>query len=512
MTASAIALPEGFLQGIVVAAALAEPLSSLIRQRSAPIEPVGEESVSGAEPERTEAATRILVAISKPSTAAALMELSFAFRFRGSTVPVFPLAVISEARESESGFSRAEDMLAEALVQGLSSSVPLVPVTRMAMNVSTGILQAAYEQRADAIVVGWYQPPRLEHAFFGSVIERVIAGGRALTIVARLPEARAGSGTAGSRSFLQGLRHLCIIAPPTSETHPGFRSTMNSLRILASNLQTRVTLATLGAHARELLEAAEEAGFSGAQALEAPDWRSLADALDRVGSHNARIFALISARPGERSWHPAVERLPHLLGERFSDAPLIMAYFPSSGIGPETVSGSGAGPDSAAKAPAPVPADRAAELLSDAVHSGRICLNMPERAVADGIRQMLAAAFPHDRRNVAALGSTFTGIAQRTPIELSPGVVLLHARTHVTEREIVCFGSHSEGYRLSALDAPARVLVLVCVPESASPEVHLATLGDIARLMTERRLAHRLLEAKDAAELLDGAPGPLTGS
>ncbi len=524
---SAGVAPQGLLQGLVVAAALGGFFDRILPDLSAK-PAIGSERghrESGDLPPPE--ASRILVALSKPSTALELLELAFSLRAAGSVEPVFPLAVVTENRESESGFSRAEDMLAEAMLKGHSSPVPLVPVTQVAANVSTGILQAAIEQRADTIVIGWHQPPRLEHAFFGSVIERVVAGGSAFTVVARLPDSGKRAKPADTKRLLRKARHLCVIAPPMSDTHPGFGCAVRSLAALAANLQMRVTIATLSPHGGRISAAMETSGpFRGMRAVEAPDWRSLADTLDHIGSRNARVIAIISARLGQTSWHPAMERLLHLLGQRFSRDALLMAYLPSPDSGGRSAAASmddpaGASVGAAGASPATPDAahtgltagpDRAAALLADAVVAGRVCLRMRDRAIADGIRQMLSAAFPSDRRAVAALGSVFTGIAQRSPIELAPGVVLLHARTPLVSREIVCFGSGTEGYRLSALDVPARVLVLICVPEQAAPEEHLATLGDIARLMAGRRLAHRLLEVGDAAELLGDAPSSTTGS
>ncbi len=479
--------PKSYAPGVVLLSAASCVLTQVTVRRSAgrPA-PTGESGMNHG----TVSAGRILVAISKPSTASSLMELAFLLREGESLEPVFPLAVVSESEEGRDGFARAEDMLASALVQSVSSSIPVVPVTRMSMNVSKGILQAAAEQKADSIVIGWNKPPRLVNAFFGSVIEQVVTGGGRMVFVARLP------------SPLSAARQLVIVAPPTCETHPGFAAALASLHTLARNLQARTLLATLKPHGKALSAAFSEvggAGFSGMQTIELDEWRYLDSTLGKNGGAS-RMYILLSARPGEKSWHPAVERLPHFLGEDSPDSGLIMMYFPS--------------PDKAethdwqANEQADEHEDTVSEtekhgdLLREALLAGRILTDMRQTAVADGIRDLLAAAFPGNRKAIAGYSATFTEIAQRKPIELEPGVVLLHARVAEIEKPVVCFGAHRQGFRLSALEEPARVLVLICVPEDQSPELHLAVLGDIARLLKDGAFARRILAADSPDKLL----------
>jgi mannitol/fructose-specific phosphotransferase system IIA component (Ntr-type) len=126
---------------------------------------------------------------------------------------------------------------------------------------------------------------------------------------------------------------------------------------------------------------------------------------------------------------------------------------------------------------------------------------MKETAVTDGIRELLRRSFGENRKTLARLASQLTEIAQKAPIELEPGVVLLHAHVPEVSEPLVFFGARPEGFRILALDSPARVLVVLCSPEGLPPEAHLATLGEIAKLFKDSSLSSRLLEAKTASEL-----------
>jgi mannitol/fructose-specific phosphotransferase system IIA component (Ntr-type) len=119
----------------------------------------------------------------------------------------------------------------------------------------------------------------------------------------------------------------------------------------------------------------------------------------------------------------------------------------------------------------------------------------------DGVRELLRGAFASNRKALGRLSAQLTEIAQKAPIELEPGVVLLHAHVPEVEEPLVFFGARPAGFRILALENPARVIVVLCSPESLPPDAHLATLGEIARLFNGTDLVERLVAAKHASEL-----------
>ena len=126
---------------------------------------------------------------------------------------------------------------------------------------------------------------------------------------------------------------------------------------------------------------------------------------------------------------------------------------------------------------------------------------MAETSINDAIRTLLRLHFDADRKTLARLSALFTDIAQKQPIELEPGVLLLHAHVEEASEPLVFFGARTEGLRLLSLEAPARLIVLLCAPAAQSPEEHLKTLGEIARLLKGGRIAGLLgLEAEGGAE------------
>jgi mannitol/fructose-specific phosphotransferase system IIA component (Ntr-type) len=132
------------------------------------------------------------------------------------------------------------------------------------------------------------------------------------------------------------------------------------------------------------------------------------------------------------------------------------------------------------------------DLFERALEAGRVRLGMPEASINDAIRELLRRHFESDRRSLAHLTALFTEIAQKQPIELEPGVLLLHAHVDEVAEPLVFFGARAEGLRILSLESPARLVVLLCAPASQGPEEHLRTLGEIARLLKGGLIARRM--------------------
>ncbi|HET7838763.1 MAG TPA: hypothetical protein VFL04_03305, partial [Rectinemataceae bacterium] len=247
------------------------------------------------------------------------------------------------------------------------------------------------------------------------------------------------------------------------------RNTGSRLRVLTpapNGAAARAALAGLKAHGQVKL-------------AELESWKELPAAVRDQGHGRIALF-LLCVRPGEPAWHPGLEKLPQRLAEDFPELPLFLCYLP---VSPE-----------AAGVPVDEGAGEKAEagLFEEALEAGRVRPALASPAITDAVRELLRAGFGGERSLLSRLTGLFTDIAQRQPIELKPGIVLLHAHVSEASEPLVFFGARPEGFRLLALERPARIIVLLCAPAEQGPEEHLRTLGEIARLFKDGSLAARL--------------------
>jgi Kef-type K+ transport system membrane component KefB/nucleotide-binding universal stress UspA family protein len=426
----------------------------------------GEERQSG--PDRS--VERILVAISNPSTIRELLALSFLLRSRRSEEPVYPVAVVPESANTRLELAKAENSLAQAVVQGVSAGIPVLPATRVSVNASEGIVQAAIETRAGAIILGWNRSPKISHAFFGSAIEQVIGDAKELVVVARITKP------------LNSVSQVSLVIPPLVEKHPGFRRGLAYLgNFIAQTGAKLVVYAQRPSGAAVIGAMGHFKARLHAEIVEIDSWKALAHIIGPSGASAGTAFVLFSAKPGEAAWHPAAEKLPHKIGEERPELPLLLFYLPE-----------GAPLAEASEGPLAPDAVQGGDLFDRALAAGRVKAGMAETSINDAIRELLRCRYDADRKALARLSALFTGIAHKQPIELEPGVLLLHAHVEETDEPLVFFGAREEGLRLLSLEVPAKLLILLCAPASQGPEEHLRTLGEIARLVKDGRVAERM--------------------
>lgn len=488
---------QPLLGGAVILAILSTSLTALVARRGSGYGLKEKSSERNVKPLFT--GSRILIPISKPTSSHFLMELGELLQELNLGSALLPLVVMPEQNSEER--RRAETILAAALMRGLDPQTPVSPLFRVETNAANAILQSAEEQGADTILVGWNKPPRLANAFFGSVIDQILNSCDQQVLVARLVAPLKAS-------------HIAVVLPPFCESHEGFNAALAVLKALTKKYQSKLHILTLKGQNKGLNNTLQEAGFGLAyQGVEIEAWKDIGKTLGAIPGQS-KFFVLFSARPSEPSWHPAVERLPHRIGEEFPQSNLLIVYLARGEQAtylnqPRLESQHYHAPAVLIGGAVPHPAEgdvkdtptKARQILEHAVSQGTIRVNMKHSALTDGIFELVSSAFPFDRKLSSRLSLTLTEQVQRQPIEIAQGVILMHERLETIKSPIVCMGSHREGFRVSLLEKPVKILILILVPEDEKPEDHLALLGDIAKLFKKENLAALLLSADKAEEL-----------
>jgi Kef-type K+ transport system membrane component KefB/nucleotide-binding universal stress UspA family protein/mannitol/fructose-specific phosphotransferase system IIA component (Ntr-type) len=470
---SAGAIDDPTLAAVLIASLLTSVAAPLIARAAGSRMVLGETQANPSEEDRPE---RILVGVSNPNRLDNLVDLAFMLRKRGSAEPIIPVSIVSESEDSEIELSRVESLLAKVIVRGNHANVPIAPATSVAVCAAVGLREAAEEKGATTIVVGWSRAPKFSRAIFGSVIEQILDCSPELIVVARMARP------------VKEISRVILVLPPLIEHHPGYARALATLSTFLSRTGSHLTIYAQkpgGAAARDAATQLRARGQI--QVTELDSWKDVGASARATNGANA-AFAVFCVRPGGPAWHPAVEKLPHILEDDFPSSPIILLYLPELPAAPAT--------EHAKETTLPPP-----DLFAAALDGGRVIPGMTETAITDGIRELLRRSFGDNRKVMARLASQLTEIAQKAAIELEPGVVLLHAHVPEVDEPLVFFGARPEGFRILALESPARILVVLCSPESLPPEAHLATLGEIARLFKDRGLATRLLEARSVSEL-----------
>jgi uncharacterized hydrophobic protein (TIGR00271 family) len=135
-------------------------------------------TVFGPADEHAEVAFRVLVPVANPSTADDLLRLAGRLaRAQEGEVLALQVIVVPETVPLEAGRRQAREgwaQLEQALAQVNSEGLPIETMTRVARSVAQGIVEAAAEERADLVLLGWGGPVHGPFPSPGPIVDEVL--------------------------------------------------------------------------------------------------------------------------------------------------------------------------------------------------------------------------------------------------------------------------------------------------------------------------------------------------
>lgn len=421
-------------------------------------------------------ALRPIVGISRYQSASGL--LAFASSLGRNGEPIRTVCVAAPPGVAGTDSAMAEEALIRSVVAGTAIGIQVMPSIVVAASPADGLARASLERKADALVVGWGRndkEARSESPLTHEALARSTSG---LIVSVRKPEA------------FRDSKRLVIAIHSGAESVPGFRMAVSSALMAWGKPPSQIEAIVVGGPRREALAAAPElTTFRDIMQIDA--WRELPSVIRGAAKTS---FAIIAARPGSDSWNPGSERLSVIIEDSYPEASLAIFYIAETvGTSPQAESGSQSltpsrRKDDGLRSPAPHTPFEPPPLFHAAAKAGRILPNMSETALVDAITTLATALFPTDKGSATRLSKEFSLIARREPIELEPGVLLLHAHTADLQMSSIAIGARPEGWPLAALKRPVTIVVILCSPAMASPASHLEALTQIARTFRNREL------------------------
>mgnify|MGYP000039620305 CR=1 FL=1 len=430
---------------------------------------VAEQHVEAKE-DQAEAPDRIMVPLANPETADALMSVALLLRAPGSREPVYPLAIVSESDQAGTQIAAAEAVLAHAVVHAVAARVPVLPVTRVELNIAAGIARAMMDFRVPVAVIGWNGHITSAHRIFGRVLDQLLEHTPQELLVCKC------------ETPVNTLQRVVLLVPPLLQRQAGFETAARHVKRLTAQIGARLHVLVSGtAHADVLRQLNALAPHVPLTHHAAASWPELTARLhDELSAHND-LLVLMSARKGQLAWQPALDRLPRALVRQCAELNL-MVVFPAE--------------SAAARLQETLVEETAAAGLVAASHVRLVPAGVP---LASAVSAVLEPAFPHRPARVQELAHTLADIARREPVELAPGAVLLHAHIADIAQTTVFLAIAHTGFELPTISMPPRAVFVLLSPRAQAPEVHLRTLAQLARRLRAPGVLEQLCAAESPA-------------
>ncbi len=428
---------------------------------------------------------RILVPLANPATADAIMDLAIMLRDPASNNPIHPLRVTLDSSNVEEEVARAEAMLSHSVTYAAAADIPVSPTIRVDLNVASGVFRAVKELRITTLVVGWDGRPDASRLLLGSVLDQLVEECEQKVIVARLTIA------------LNTTKRLVLLVPPFAERERDFDGSIAEIKRLSTQLGAPVRVLSTPLGGDDL--AGRMGRIKPAATLEFNDPEAWPDIRRRVLAEATKddLVVLLGARRGTVSYQPGLERLPRILAERLPHTGFLIVYPPL-----ETVEHHG-----------PLrPQEGVAALLPHGSPRGGVFLDLSAAAHEQVVEIFLKDAFHQQPSLIPPVYRQILATVREYPTEVSPGVVLLHARCPQVAEPRLLVGLSPRGLSFPLIEKPAEVVFLVLTPSTQPAEQHLRTLAAVAAFIRSPGLMERLRNAKTREEVVSllsqvSAPG-----
>ncbi|WP_416666513.1 PTS sugar transporter subunit IIA [Egbenema bharatensis] len=419
--------------------------------------------------EPRQAPQRILVPLANPSTSETLMNIASMLRDSKSEETIFPLTVVAEELEAdntESNVAAAERLLAHAVVHAAEIDVPVNPVTRVARNPASGIVEAATERRVSDIVIGWNGARSAQQRIFGTVIDQMLEQSSQQVWVCKLEHS------------VNTFQRLVVVMPPLVDHNPGFYEAVRSLKQLASQLGATIQALVVGDNADRFRQHFSEVAIEvDAAFMEVSTWQALETTLhDTVNDKN--LMVLLSAREGTIAYERSLSRLPQMLADLH--ASFLVLYPSEKELRSVSIQPQG---------------------LPDILTENRVVLDLATPSYEKTVDVLLSTAIDtHDPRHNSVLKAlVYDDVGYAS--EVLPGVIISHARVRELKETKMFLGIHREGVKHDRIQQPVHVVILLLSPAQRTTQEHLSQLAEIARYFSHVDDLDRLTLCRNLEEL-----------
>lgn len=256
---------------------------------------------------------RILVPISNPTTIENLIDFAIYIKSGKSKEPIRALAIVKDDKDAKERVKTSQKMLAHAIEHAIASDTQVDIITRIDLNVGSGISRTCKEIGATDIVLGWGVKKRGSDRIFGSTLDVVLHNTRQMVYVCH------------HEIMLNLVKKLHVIVPEYAEAELGFKKWIEKLLGLAKQVSGSITFYCQEKTYKRIEFQLNNSKFQVKTFFEnLDDIREFHKIKNKVKSNDLVIF--ISARKGTLSYQSCFENIYDRIEQVFDSVSHIIIF------------------------------------------------------------------------------------------------------------------------------------------------------------------------------------------
>ncbi|MCH8549417.1 MAG: cation:proton antiporter [Balneolaceae bacterium] len=415
----------------------------------------------------SDAPQRILVPLANPETSDALMDIAFMVRDKDSPEPLYPLTVARDSVDSDAEVAKGEKLLSHSVIHAASAEVPVSPMTRIDLNIASGIKRAVNEKRISSVIIGWNGQVSTRQRVFGSILDQLLTDLDEMVMVCKIEKP------------VNTLKRIVIAVPPFSALEVGFAGAIRPLKLMAQQLGADCVVAVTEERLPvvqkrvEVIKPEFDIEFSPVKS-----WGDLPVWMDK-NLRDDDLFVLISAHEGSISWRPGLDRLPRVIAQKFPDLSFITVYPSEVEVESTMIHGSIAQDQSF-------------------VSAERILMELQQKPVEEILSDIVSIDRDNDQKKSRQLVERLLENSESYTPEVMPGVLLYEARTTKTDQQKLYVGVSKEGINIKGTANQAHIVLVFVSPKNLDKQEHLKQLNAVVKMIKSGESFAKILTSQDS--------------
>ena len=260
---------------------------------------------------------RILVPISNPESIERLMDFAILLKDKKYKEPIYSLAVVDDDEDAREKLLISKKMLEKTVIQASAAENIAEVITRIDINVSSGIIRTIKEKAITDVVIGWSEKITTKDFIFGSILENILDNCEKTLWATRIIQP------------INTSDKIIVIVPPNAELEIGFKHWFDKIIILSKQIGAKIifyagesTISSLRASNNDPKNNFLNSQFS---ILDSGfDWDEMQSITKHVTLDD--LFIAVSARKGTISYNNYLENIGKILTKNLPYLNSIIIY------------------------------------------------------------------------------------------------------------------------------------------------------------------------------------------
>jgi hypothetical protein len=257
--------------------------------------------------------SRILVPISNPATIEHLIDFAILLKEPASPVPIYPLAVVKDAEDTETQLVKQNKMLEQAIHHAAAVDERVQLVTRIDMNISSGVLRAIRELLITKVVIGWNGTITARERVFGSILDNLLEQSVQTVFVCKILHP------------LNTMQRMVLAVPSNAGLEKGFSTWVMDLNRMAKQIGVSLTIFADADTSRQIQLVLAKTPLNVEKTYRDVEDRSQFGSLTREITPDD-LLVVVSARAATLSYDSYLDRVPRQLARDFEKISFVILY------------------------------------------------------------------------------------------------------------------------------------------------------------------------------------------